>query len=93
MPDFGVLSSLHDVHSITSPLACAVTQVHDVELVQTDLVAGLLPRLEGAVDLLVRITAKFWARMHPCCAQDRPLSPTDTTNNVSHHHAGMQYCR
>lgn len=29
-------------------------QVAGVELVQTDLVAGLLPRLAGAVDLLVR---------------------------------------
>lgn len=31
----------------------AVLQVQNVELVQTDLVAGLLPRLAGAVDLLV----------------------------------------
>jgi hypothetical protein len=34
--------------------AAACCQVHGVELVQTDLVAGLMPRLAGAVDLLVR---------------------------------------
>jgi hypothetical protein len=33
--------------------AAGILQVHGVQLVQTDLVASLMPRLAGAVDLLV----------------------------------------
>jgi hypothetical protein len=46
----------------------SVTQLHDVELVQTDLVACLLPRLEGAVDLLVRTFTAGLPSSHLGCS-------------------------
>jgi hypothetical protein len=42
-------------------LAPCELQVKEVELVQTDLVAGLLPRLAGAVDLLVSVQVPLHA--------------------------------
>jgi hypothetical protein len=51
----GVLSAPAAATAATAAAAAAACcQVHGVELVQTDLVAGLMPRLAGAVDLLVR---------------------------------------
>jgi hypothetical protein len=50
----GQLSKFLTAAATAVAAAAACCQVHGVELLQTDLVAGLMPRLAGVVDLLVR---------------------------------------
>jgi hypothetical protein len=47
------LMSFEKLNQCVSFLVLLPLKIESVELVQTDLVAGLLPRLAGAVDLLV----------------------------------------
>jgi hypothetical protein len=48
-----VALKLQSTSAAAAAAAAVCSQVHGAELVQTDLLASLLPRLAGAVDLLV----------------------------------------